>query len=93
MCALLEIENRCLAGNPPTHREPTAPHSNRLDLLYLPSTLKKKLTHPPTHPPTFPNSLSARGPHERGTLGQLDCGRVLLAVMAAHPEARDIQVG
>ncbi|GAB5030728.1 ring finger [Nannochloropsis oceanica] len=37
-------------------------------------------------------SLSARGPKERGALGQVDAGRVLLAVMAAHPDARDIQV-
>ena len=29
--------------HPPTHTEPTAPHSNRLLLLY-----------PPTHPPTLP---------------------------------------
>ena len=35
--------------HPPTHFQPTAPHPNRLVLLYLP------ITHPPTHLPTqFP---------------------------------------
>ncbi|TFJ86993.1 hypothetical protein NSK_001327 [Nannochloropsis salina CCMP1776] len=37
-------------------------------------------------------SLSSRGAVERSCLGQLDCCRVLLAVMAAHPDARDLQV-
>ena len=34
-------------AHPPTHRKPTAPHSNRLVLLHPP------LTHPSTHPPTL----------------------------------------
>ena len=34
--------------HPPTLPEPTAPHSNRRDLLYL----LHQPTHPPTHPPT-----------------------------------------
>ena len=34
-----------LSPHPPTLPPPTAPHFNRLALLYLP-------THPPTHPPT-----------------------------------------
>lgn len=44
----------------------------------------------PSFPP--PSSLSSRGAVERSCLGQLDCCRVLLAVMAAHPDARDLQV-
>ena len=36
--------------NPPIRRVPTAAHSNRLVLLYLPSNVHT--AHPPTHPPT-----------------------------------------
>ena len=49
-----------LSPHPPTQSQPTAPHSNRLVLLYLPIN-RQQLNHLPTHPSSeTPNSSSRR---------------------------------
>ena len=60
--------------HPPTHPPtppptPTAPHSNRLVLLYLP-------IHPSTHPPSFPikKKQTTLGPRGRNVVLMRDVG-------------------